>query len=182
MLFSLLAAACGIGVLYTSWRGRFRRKAAVNLTGWALIGVSGSLWMRATGMEFGVVIAFLVLSLLAWVVVLANIQVRARKAPRIQPAEAGARSLPAVVRHLALFTGTVPVAALASALLAMSVAELLPLVVVDRMAFAVLAVPVLWGLLAWWMCSDVRPLRPVAGVVVIVASCALFLYVGVSAS
>lgn len=182
MLLSILAAACGIGALYTSWRSRIRPKAAVNLAGWALIGASVSLWIRATGVEFGVVIAFLVMPLLAWVVVLANTQVRARKTPRIQPAEAGARSLPEVFRHLALFAVTVPGAALASALLAMAVAQLLPLDVVDRMAFAVLAVPVLWGLLAWWICSDVRPLRPAAGVAVIVASCALFLYGSASAS
>lgn len=176
MVLSILAAACGIGALYASWRGCLRRKAAVNLAGWVMIGISVMLWMRVTGVEFGLVIAFLVLPLLAWVAVLVNTEVRAVKAARIQPADSGVRSVPAVMRHLALLVGTVPVAALASALLAMTLAQLLPLDVVDRMAFGVLAVPVLWGLLAWWMSIDARPLRPAAGVAVLVASCALVLY------
>ena len=55
-----------------------------------------------------------------------------------------------------------PVAAVASALLAVAVSMALPMPVVDAMVTVIVLVPLLWGCAACWVCAESRLIRPAA--------------------
>lgn len=176
MFMAVLAAACGVGALYGSWSRRLRPAWVVNLIGWSLLTLSLVLWIRTAGAEYGPVFAILVLPVAAWLAVLSNTRVREPVQVRQQASLPARPELPAVIRHGALFVGAVPLAAIVSALLALAIVDLLPVHVVNKMALGVLAMPALWGLLAWWMCADPRPLRPAAALILGGVLCSLFLF------
>lgn len=164
-LAALIAGAFGVAALYASWRRRVQPKGVVIACGWFLIALSFYLWMRAGGAEFGPVLAALQLSIVAWVFVLANRHVRRDNGRRQEPASVSLPPLRAILRHAAIFLLAVPVAACSAILSVLAVSTLLPWNDVDRLAFAILVVPLAWGACAYWACSDSRLLRPALGLV-----------------
>ena len=166
MLAATAAAACGVGLLYASWRRRVRHKLPALWTAWLLVVASAVLWGRAAGREFGPVIAMLVLPLIAWVFVAANHHARGNNGRAQEPARLNLPRLRAVGRHAAIFLVSVPLAAAASTLLVLGSTVYLPWAEVDRLALAVLLIPFVWGLFSFWATADARLARPAIGLAV----------------
>jgi len=161
---AVATALGGLGLIFASWRRwvPVALNAASAAAGWLVLLLSGWLWIVSTGAEFGVLLAFLVPSLLAWMLVLVNRQHRQRRdraePPALKP-NAGERSW---VRHLVLFVVVVPLAAVASALVTVALSLLLPWREVDAMVMVLVIMPILWGSAAYWACADSRLVRPAA--------------------
>lgn len=177
MLYAaLVAALLGVAALYLAWRRRIARRRAAIALGWLLVAASTVSWIAFAGAEFGPVLALAQLSLVAWLFVLANRHVRPRKGRLQQPERIDLPRFQALARHAARFVLAVPVAAVAGTLLVLAVARFLPWPDVDRIAFALLALPVAWGVAAYWTCADSRLLRPAAGLAAAGAAGALLVF------
>lgn len=158
-----LACASGVAVLYASWRRWLLPKHVVLLSGWSLIALSFYFQVRASGRELGPVLAALQFSILAWVLVAANRHVRHAKHRLQEPAAVGLPPMRSLLRHATTFLVAVPLAAGASFVLVLVVVIRLPWHEVDRLAAAILSVPVVWGIFSYWTCADPRLLRPSLG-------------------
>ncbi len=173
---AVLAGALGVASLYISWRKRPRsRRVAVTL-GWTLIAVSAWFWIGFGGAEFGPVLALIQLSLVAWAVVLTNRHVRPDKS---RPQQAGTPNLPrfrALARHAAAFVVAVPAAGLSATLLVLACSMLFPRSDPNRLAFAILTLPVVWGLALYWTAADAKLLRPAAGIVAVGCASAVLIF------
>jgi hypothetical protein len=130
-----------------------------------LIAVSAWLWVGLAGSEFGTVIAAMQLSLVAWMFVLSNRHIRRGNGRQQEPVRVNLPRLRAILHHAGRFLLTVPLAACSATMLVLAMCTLLPWSDVNRLAFAVLAVPPAWGGLAYWACLHTRPLRPALGLV-----------------
>lgn len=166
MLAATAAAGCGVALLYASWSKRLANKQPVLWLAWLLVAASVFLWGFAGGREFGPVIAMLVLPMIAWLFVAANHHVRGRGARTQEPARLNLPPLRAVGRHAAIFVVSVPLAAAASTLLVLGGTLYLPWQEIDRLALAVLLIPFLWGLSAFWATADPLLRRPAIGLAV----------------
>ena len=161
-LMAAVLAAGGVALIFASWRRWIGGHRHAALFGWLALALSGVSWMLATGAEFGVTLALLVPSVVAWLLVFANRQ-RRQGRRRDDPAlDKPMRPTTVWSRHLLLFLVVVPFAAVASTLVSVAVSMLLPWQPVNAMLLVVIVMPVLWGGVAYWACADNRLLRPVA--------------------
>lgn len=162
----LIACLAGLGLLYGAWSGRVPVPGVSGVGGWLLLAISFVLWVRVAGPEFGSVYAVLAVAPAAWLFVAlhpkrgrpARERAAARRAPRL-PARGR------LTRNVALFFVAVPLAAVTSTLFALVASTWLPWSAIDRTVAGLLAMPVIWGLLAYWACADEKLLRPAAMVV-----------------
>lgn len=161
---AMLVSLSGIGLLYACWRGLLRRRPLRVIAlggGWALQLVALALWTQAMGAEIGVSLGLLAMAPLAWL----PVAVGASNGPAnvlLQPPVALRRpALPALVRQTVRALAVLALAGAAAALAAVAVTGLLPWQAANRFALAILLVPVLWGLGAYWICADIRWWRPV---------------------
>jgi hypothetical protein len=164
-------------LLYASWRKRLQPKRLVVTCGWLLIAVSFWLWTRSVGAEFGTVIAALQLSIVAWIFVLNNRHIRHSNGRRQAPVGVNLPRFRAVLYHSGRFLVAVPLAACSGTVLVLAGVALLPWSDVNRLAFAVLMVPVTWGAFAYWSCLDTRLLRPALGLFAAGTLGAMVLYI-----
>lgn len=158
----LALGAAGVAALYSSWRKLPLSGPWVVAAGWLLVAVSLWSWVAGAGAEFGISYGLIAFSLLGAVLVLYNFELRERKLARSNGTRALTIDPRSWGRHGLLLVAAVPLAGLASTLLTVWLASFLPWHPTDRMVLAVLLVPVIWGLAAWWACADSRPLRPVS--------------------
>lgn len=161
--------------LYSAWRRLALSGGWVVTLSWLLIAASLWAWSRAWGVEFGVSFALIAVSLLGGLLVLFNFEVRERKLGRAAPTQAIAVDPRSWGRHLFLFFVVVPLAGAASIFSTVLLCDLLPWHPTDKMVLAVLLVPVVWGLAAYWACADTRPARPTAALLLAAALPALML-------
>jgi hypothetical protein len=174
---AILSCICGAALLYASWRGRLRPKRLAVTGGWLLIAVSLALWIRAVGAEFGTAIAAMQLSIVAWTLVMANRHIRRSIGRRQEPSGLNLPRFQSVLHHSGRFLVAVPLAACSGTLLALAAVALLPWSEVDRLALAVLLVPLIWGALAYWACLERRLLPPALGLLAGGALGAVVLYI-----
>ena len=199
---ALVATALGLTLLYSSWRGHWQRgrwRVAV-LGGWLLIAVMAiSCWVRAAGAEFGVALGLMVPTCVALLLLTfewrrnggnrggdRNMQ---RKDLHPQPitapihgravASTGAADDGALfrcLRHFGRFILVVPVSAISAVLICAALSLILPFGTLNNMLAVVFAVPVLWAVIAYWMLTDPRRLRPIVATVAtaLVSSTILF--------
>lgn len=171
-----LLAATGIGCLYAAWRKSLSGARWPVALGWLLLLLSGGLWIRASGVEFGVNYALLTIPLFAWLTVGINLEVRQG---RQRDQRAGQLIIPeghTISRNVVLFVLAIPVAAVTSTFISIAAVQLLPWGSVDALVLAVLMAPVLWGIAMYWVCADPRPARPALCLILGGALCAALLY------
>lgn len=176
VLLALASGVAGMLCLYGSWRGWWRRPLALSC-GWALLILSSWLWMAGQGVEFGIVYASLAISILAWLAVAANYEVRRRH--KTAPQRVEALVLPqgrSLWRHLLLFVGVVPLAGSAAILGSVMLAHMTGWQPVNAMVSGILLMPVLWGLGAWWVCADARLQRPLLALLLCTLLPAFYIY------
>lgn len=159
---ALGTALFGTALLYLSWRRATPNRLATISIGWVFLVGSLPLWMYAAGNEFGSVFAIIAAPFAAWLFVGIGRETRDRAAPALARRRLHGPSLQQLLSQLGLFTAAVPLAGAVSALVAAALVRWLPGLEVNRMAFAVLFMPLLWGLLAFWICAAQRRLRTVS--------------------
>lgn len=174
---AVFTAACGVALLYASWRKRLQLKRLAVACGWSLIAVSFWFWAGSAGAEFGTVIAAMQLSIVAWIFALTNRHIRRSNGRRQEPAGVNLPRFQSILHHSGRLLLVVPLAACAATTLVLAASALLPWNDVNRLAFAVLMVPLIWGALAYWACLDIRLLRPALGLVAGGALGAVVLYI-----
>tara|TARA_Y100001933_G_scaffold221828_1_gene231955 strand:+ start:4861 stop:5403 length:543 start_codon:yes stop_codon:yes gene_type:complete len=161
---AVLAATAGVALLHGAWRRRLPRAWLPVPAGWTLLGASAWFWVAGAGAEFGVTLALLATSLVAWLFVWQDRQRRERRGRQdTAPKVADGRSL---AEHALLFVLVVPLAAVASALVSTALSLALPVSEVNAMVIVLAVMPVLWGAAAWWSVADPRPLRPAAALTI----------------
>ncbi|MGH8195016.1 MAG: hypothetical protein ACREQ8_11535 [Woeseiaceae bacterium] len=173
---AVVAGALGVASLYRSWRKRPRYRRMTVGGGWTLIAASVWFWIGFGGAEFGPVLAFIQLSLVAWAVVLTNRHVRPDKSRPQQPGTLNLPRVQAMARHAATFVVAVPAAGLSAGLFVLACSMLFPRSDPDRLAFAILTLPVVWGLAVYWTAADAKLLRPAAGIVAIGCASAALIF------
>ena len=143
----------GIVLIRGVWRRETAYRTAVVSGGWALLALSVVLWARVAGAEYGTVIALGLLGCVAWIASALNVSVKAGRAAadpvRESPAWPGVATLGG---QFATFGLAVPLAGVASLLATMGVSRLLPAAEIDRMAFVIVMLPIVWGMLAFVVC------------------------------
>jgi hypothetical protein len=152
-LLALAASSVGVAMLYMSWRRSQGWKRLTVPVGWLLVCLSGVLWIRFGGAEFGMAYTTMAVAFGAWGVVVAlgresRRPGERRRQPRVAR-EAPARA--AIVRTLARAFVALPLAGTASLLASVLMIADLPGVIANRYVFAILMAPVIWGVLAIWV-------------------------------
>jgi hypothetical protein len=202
-IMALVMTAIGLTLLYTSWRNHWRRghhRVAV-LGGWLLLAVIAmSCWVRATGLEFGLPLGLMAPTCMALLLLTcewrrsgaarvgdrnlprkdlhappATAPIRARTAPSAGAVDDGA--LLRWLGHFGRFILVVPLSALSAVLICAALSLILPFGSINNMLAVVFAVPVLWSVIAYWMLTDPRRLRPIVVTVAtaLVSSTVLFI-------
>lgn len=175
-LLPLTACIAGTTVLYFSWRDRRRVRPLSNLLGWGLITISLLLWIPLAGPEFAPIYAILVLPLVAWVFALVDPN-KGNGREREQQRSGTTLPTPAtMLRQITVFFVAVPICAFASTFIALQTTHWLPWNEIDRLVLGVLAMPIVWGILAYWTCADRNLGRPATAILLSGSLCAFSLY------
>jgi hypothetical protein len=161
-------AAAGVACLHGSWQDRIAARWYPVPIGWALLLASAWAWALASGAEFGISVALLLPTVLAWLTIARNAQLRSSK-PRSnrmrRPVKADSESKTVTeartaLAHLRLFLVSVPLAGVASTYVTIALCSLLPMAQGDQLVLALLVVPFAWGAAAYWALADSNWLRP----------------------
>lgn len=202
IVMALGMTALGLMLLYTSWRSHWRRgrRLVAVLSGWLLlVAIAMPCWVKAAGVEFGAPVSLMVPTCIVLLLLTfewrrtggtrAGGQKTQRKDPPIHrtaarmpvgtPSSTGAVESGALLRWLrnfGRFILVVPVSALNAVLISTALSRILPFGTINNMLGVVFVVPVLWGIIAYWMLADPVGLRPVAATLAaaLVSSAVLF--------
>ncbi len=172
----VILCVAGMASVYATGRRYTPLRVSANVIGWGLITASLFLWVPISGREFAVVYAFLILPMVAWVFVVADPKKgNGRTLSRTRKSVARLRSGVAL-HQSSLFFAAVPLAAFTSTLVALETATWLPWSEVDQLVTGVLVMPVIWGLLSYWVCATSKPSRPTVAMMAAASFSALFLF------
>lgn len=179
VLAALVASLLGLGLLYQQWRGGGQRSTdAIRLVGGlGLLCVALGLWIAADGAEIGTSLWLLAIGPLAWVIVATTAPRGPVRSQALTPAVLGRPSAAVLGRQAARTAAVLPLAGAAAACSALALTTLLPWQVANRLSLAILAVPLLWGLAAYWLCADSKPARPLLSLTALLCASAAWLVV-----
>lgn len=162
LMLAALGSAGGVVCLWWSWRAREPKPRLLKPLGWALLMLACLPWSRALGVEFGLAYALMVMTLAAWLLVIAT----AATGPAAAPEQVAQRlhwpTWRSLVRHTGLFLLVVPVAGVASALACVGAVRLLPWQPANSLTVVIVLQPLIWGALAYWFTAAPRIRRPLA--------------------
>lgn len=162
---ALLLCLAGILSLRVSWR---RQRSVLVLIGWLLVLLSAAIWSLGEGVEFGLSYALMALSIAAWVLIVFNHE---RQTPKAGSDIVDSATLPAstTAHKLGTFLVAGPLAAvsslLACALLVGATSD--PDGRGNSLVVTAFIFPLLWSVVAVWICAADRLVRP-AGILVAV--------------
>lgn len=159
-LLGIAAAIAGIACLYLSWQKHSPRRMWLMPMGWLLNLVSCALLIRGYGGEFGIAYGLMSLPLLAWLMVLFNLEIKRKNLRATESVTFVVPATRTMLRHIALFFLVVPLSGAASAYVSVALATLLPWSRVNAVVLVVMIAPLVWGLAAWWACADPSRYRP----------------------
>jgi hypothetical protein len=154
----------GIALLSFSWRRRQGAKAHLRLGGWLLVLAGMVAFGMAWGPELGTAYGLLALSLAAYVIIAAGLELRrapARSASEVAPdAALEPEERPTGWRRgVAKSLLAIVLAGVAAIGIGVAFAVAMPMPPHDRIVLGGLLVPVLWGGGMAWTLSDARLLR-----------------------
>lgn len=177
IVLAVATGAVAVGILYARWRKRTKLRGVLLVVAGALAAASLIFWMKVGGPEFGSAFALLNTAIVAWLFVLTHAEVRPKK--RLEQILTAARipSLRSIARHSAIFLVAVPLAGVVSTLASIAISSLLPWNEIDRAAFPLFAMPIVWGCVAFWACADPELWRPTLSLIACggVSAAALFM-------
>ncbi|MGJ8562198.1 MAG: hypothetical protein ACSHXY_01490 [Alphaproteobacteria bacterium] len=162
-LTGLGASLGGIAALKFAWVNAGRLRPYAILAGWALLALSLFLFAKALGGEIGVPVGSVIICVTALVFVLANMEVRQKKAPRVREAV-----IDPATRKKVWWRGLIrvllagPVSGAAAFGVGTALSTKLPMTPVNAVAVGGLMVPLIWGAGMAWTLSDDKILRALA--------------------
>lgn len=163
LILALLASAAGAGLVFLGWRRE--QGAALAAAGWLLAFVAILPWSWALGAEIGSCYAIMVFVCLAWAAVTWNRDVVTDRWRGVSAGRVLQRlhrpGLKACALQLLRFLLAVPVAGLASLMLASALVLPLSWSMSAKVAAVIFVFPLLWGAFSVWICAQERLLRPV---------------------
>jgi hypothetical protein len=149
----------GTALLHLSWRRATPNRTVTTAIGWLFLVGSLALWVSAAGAEYAPIFAILALPFAAWL--LAGVSQERRERPLTTLTRRSLRGpeLASFLNHLGLFAAVVPLAGIVASLTTTVLIRWWPGEAVNNVAIGVLLMPVIWGLLAFWVCATERRLR-----------------------
>ena len=147
----------GVLIVYLAWRRAAPRSWPALTAGWIAVTLATPLWIRAAGVEFGVVYAAVALAFAAWLVIACG-RDRPAAPSRRSPVRVAAAppSRATVAGVLARTLVTVPLAGTASLLASVLFVSGLPWGTTNRYVFALLIAPIVWGNLSIWAATTMN--------------------------
>jgi hypothetical protein len=150
----------GLVGLAISWHRRREFKAHLLLVGWLSIAGGFAVYARVWGAEVGIANGCLALSIAAYAVIAAGIQLRAAstRAPRelaLEPEDRPTNWPRGIAKSLL----AIVLSGIASIGVGVAIAVSMPMATVDRIMLGGILVPVLWGGGMAWTLSDAKLLR-----------------------
>jgi hypothetical protein len=162
VVIGIATGMTGVYLLFASWRGRLAAPTFAVSLGWTLLTASMYVWILLDGVEFGIVYGLVTPALYAWLLILFSVERRRSGSPDYRPVVNRRPTRKGLVRNLSLFLVAVPLLAIVSSICAVAVGALMPTNRVNQTVLAVFLMPVIWGSMAFWACSDPKPVRPFA--------------------
>lgn len=155
-----LLLIAGIVGLAFSWHRRHASKWHLRLVGWLCIAGGLAVYARVWGAEVGLAYGLLALSVAAYAVVGAGMELRAApvRAARdiaLEPEERPTNWRRGIAKSLL----AIVLSGIASIGIGVAIAVSMPMATVDRIMLGGILVPVLWGAGMAWTLSDARLLR-----------------------
>ena len=150
--------ALGVAGLAFSWRRRRETKWHLLLVAWLSVAGGFVVYARVWGPEVGMAYAFMALSIAAYGVITAGIELRAPRAQRetaLEPEERRTNWPRGIAKSLL----AIVLAGIASIGVGVAIAVSMPMATVDRIMLGGIMVPVLWGAGMAWTLSDAKLLR-----------------------
>ena len=163
-LLGIATAIAGITCLYLSWQKRSQSQVWLMPMGWLLNLASCVFLIRGYGGEFGVAYGLMLLPLLAWLMVLFNLEIKRKNQRATENVVFVVPATRTMLRHIALFFIVVPLSGAASAYISVALATFLPWSRVNAVVLVVMIAPLVWGLAAWWACADPTRYRATLGI------------------
>ena len=170
-VLALLLCVAGVVLLRLSWR---RQRTALVCTGWLLLVLSPVVWSGSAGGEFGVSYALLALSIVAWLLIVFNVE---RQPVKAVNGAVDTATLPATTRwhKLGTFLVAGPLAGIAS-LLACALLVGLASDADSRgnsMVLTAFVFPLAWAAAVVWVCAGDRLARTAGALLVVSVIAAL---------
>ena len=168
MTFSLYIAPAlmctGLFIVFQAWRSKGESKSQSLLAwlGGLTILLSFTIFIYAQGSEFGIVLAAAYLSIIAWLIIVLNIQIQSttkRNSITNQRKSSNPKDKSNRSRNIGVFFVAGPLSLVASGTFSMASALLLPLERVNEMAIAALSFPFYLGLSCYLVCMYQKPIR-----------------------
>ena len=149
--FTLIYA--GLFLLWTNWR-KSSSSAWLKVVGWTLIALATPFGITAYGTELGIIFQLIAITLVAWTFIVINYDV---KPIRVLPVkQITAKSSTNTNNNKKLLTGQVVAVVFIAPIVSLSIAQvfgsLLPMSLPSQLVVQALGFPVVWSLLAIWLC------------------------------
>jgi hypothetical protein len=156
---TLLLIAGIVGIAF-SWHRRRASKRHLQLLGWLCIAGGLAVFARVWGAEVGLAYGLMALSVAAYAVVAAGVELRAAPAHAgrevaLEPEERPTNWRRGVAKSLL----AIVLSGIASIGIGVAIAVSMPMAAVDRIMLGGILVPVLWGAGMAWTLSDAKLLR-----------------------
>ena len=149
LISAITASVVGLALIHTVWRRQPAHRALLLWAGWLSLVLSVYFWSLRFGIEFGSVFGLCFISLIAWLVVSMETEQRPRRERQHDRKSPRWPNIAVIGRQSAVFLLVLFVGGIASVLLTMGLSRLLPTDEITRMAFVIIALPVVWGALAY---------------------------------
>ncbi|QFU77353.1 hypothetical protein EY643_17725 [Halioglobus maricola] len=172
---SLILGAAGLGALRLGWRKKTPGSRTTVVLGWILLGTCLATAVQYWGAEFGLSYSLAALGLLALIPITANYEY---KPPKVDHSAGGLSSTPG--HRWLTFLAAGPLAGIACCQLTLTLVDLAPGSEINRMAWAAVGFPSLWGLLMYLICTQRQPVRYALICTALIIACSLYLYLGTS--
>ena len=152
LLAATALSAASVIILRAIWRKKSAYQLALSTSGWLIFLIGVIYWAEIKGWEIGLAYHFAIVSLVAWLIVTINLEVK----PRIQEKQT-TKALPPITMHpsKAIFKFLIagPVAGLSACIVLLALSELMPINQTNQLVITGICFPFLWGVLAVWVCA-----------------------------
>jgi len=155
---ALVSIACalicaGMFLLTTNWK-KNRSLASFKVIGWALISLATPFWISAYGSEFGISFQLIAIALIAWSFITINLDIKPVRELAVKRNTSNSNLNKSSNKQLiaAQVIAIVFITPIASLCLSQVVTALLPISLAGQLVVQALGFPVIWSLLAIWLC------------------------------
>jgi len=160
-------------IVYISWK---KQSASLAWVGWLGLFGNTSIWITASGPEFGVIYAFFLPAIFVWLGIYSEQKKLSISSPIVksqtkwqwQPKKVSQN----VGHGLYLLIGLL----LVSSLLTIAGVYLLPMSEPTKMAIGIITVPMIWGILAFWYLATTSKIKPLLFSLFSIIACGAFLF------